>query len=140
MPTNFRQLLRWTWLGVIAVLLYSGWIVYSRYADTRRIDQSQENRRAKSDREIVEKLGSGQLKLLMFYANPPVLKAGKAGLLCYGVSNATQVRIEPPVAGVGVALSRCVEVRPRVNTAYTLIASDGSGNEARQEVTVQIAR
>jgi len=97
-----------------------------------------QQKRAKQDREILEKTGGDELKVLMFYANPPAVSRGERGLLCYGVSNASEVKIEPPVDGVSPSLSRCVEVRPTKNTDFTLKARDGKGREVAQTVTVQV--
>jgi hypothetical protein len=131
-----RKLLKWTWIPVLLVFAYSGWVLYQRKADNERIAAEAERQRADADRKIVEKLGSGRLKILMFYANPPVIRSGEKTLLCYGVSNATAVRIEPNVDGVGPAISRCVEAHPRADTTYTLTA-EGPAN-SRETGTVAV--
>ena len=51
--------------------------------------------KAKADHQIIEKLGRERLKILMFYANPPVVGRGEKGLLCYGVSNARRYASNP---------------------------------------------
>jgi len=63
---------------------------------------------------------------------------GGVTLLCYGVSNAKSVRIDPPVDGVSPSLTRCVEVRPKGETRYTLTAVGGDGKAVSQSVTVRI--
>ena len=131
-----RKLLKWTWIPVLLVFAYSGWVLYQRKVDNERITAEAERQRADADRKIVEKLGSGRLKILMFYANPPVIRSGEKTLLCYGVSNATAVRIEPNVDGVGPAISRCVEAHPRADTTYTLTA-EGPAN-SRETGTVAV--
>jgi hypothetical protein len=78
-------------------------------------------------------------KILQFYARDSVLTEGGKTVLCYGVSDARSVRIDPPVDGVGPALSRCVEVRPKRETLYTLIAEGSDGRAVSQAVDVQIA-
>ena len=93
------------------------------------MEKAAEQKRAAQDRQILEKLGGDQLKILMFYPNPPRITKGERGLLCYGVSNAASVSIEPAVDGVSPALSRCVEIRPTKDTEYTLKARDGQGRE-----------
>jgi hypothetical protein len=133
-----RGLVRWTWIPVVLVVLYSGWILYSRRADNLRIAEEAEQRRAEQDRKILDKLGSGQLKVLMFYANPPVIRRGDRALLCYGVANAKTVRIEPEVDGVGPAISRCVEVVPVKTTSYKLIATDEAGGEQVSSVEIRV--
>ena len=135
-----KQIVKWAWIPVVLAFLYAGWVLYSRQADNRRIAREAEVKRAEQDQKILDKLGGGELKVLMFYANPPVIQRGDRALLCYGVSNAKSVRIEPAVDGVGPSLSRCVEVKPAGDTKYTLIATDESGREEKSELEVKIGR
>ena len=133
-----RKVLRWGWLPVGLAFLYSGWVLYNRSASNRSIDEENQRSRAAKDAKIIEKLGGGELQVVAFYANPPVIRAGSKGLLCYGVVNAKAVRMEPAVPDVGPALSRCVEARPAQTTTYTLIAEDGKGGEARSTATIGV--
>lgn len=133
-----RKLVRWGWLPVALAFCYAGWILYNRGAENRRIESQSEQKRARQDAQLLEKLGGSELKVVTFYANPPVVKQGAKGLLCYGVVNAKEVRIEPAVPDVGPALSRCVEVSPTKTTEYNLIAVDAKGTEARSTTTVTV--
>jgi len=81
---------------------------------------------------------SDPVKILSFYPRDAVVNEGGKTLLCYGVSNAKSVRIDPPVDGVSPALSRCVEVRPKGETRYTLTAEGADGQAASQSLTVHI--
>lgn len=81
---------------------------------------------------------SDPVKILSFYPRETMVTAGDMTLLCYGVSNAKSVRIEPPVEGVSPSLSRCVEVRPKGETRYTLTAVGSDGQTVSQSVTVRI--
>ena len=120
------------------VFAYSGWVLYSRKADNARIAEEAERKAAIADGEVVDKIGGGQLKVLMFYANPPMVAPGEKALLCYGVAGAKSVRIEPIVDGVGPSLSRCVEVSPKASVKYTLIAADEGGLEEKGEVEIKV--
>jgi hypothetical protein len=133
-----KQIVRWTWLPVLLVFVYSGWVLYSRRTDNARIAEEAERKRIVAEGEVVEKLGGGNLKMLMFYANPPIIKSGEKTLLCYGVAGAKSVRIEPNVDGVGPSLSRCVEASPKQTTTYTLIAADTAGVEQKSEIEVRV--
>jgi hypothetical protein len=77
-------------------------------------------------------------KILAFYPREVTVTEGGNTLLCYGVSNAKSVRIDPPVDGVSPALSRCVEIRPKGETRYTLSAVGSDGQTVSQSVTVRI--
>jgi hypothetical protein len=77
-------------------------------------------------------------KILSFYPRDSTVTEGGMTVLCYGVSNAKSVRIDPPVEGVSPALTRCVEVRPpKGETRYTLTAVGPDGQSISQSVTIR---
>jgi hypothetical protein len=133
-----KEIVRWTWIPVLLVFTYSGWVLYSRKSENERIARELEQKQAAADRQVLEKLGSGSLKVLMLYANPPVIRRGQKALLCYGVANATSVRFEPPVDGAGPSLSRCLETHPTKTASYTLIAEDAAKSVEKSPVTVRV--
>jgi hypothetical protein len=135
---NAKRILRWTWLPVGAAVLYAAAVMGMRWQASRAWEEDTRQRQADADRKIVERYGDGELKVLMFYANPALVDAGGKTLLCYGVANATSVRIDPPVQGVGPSLSRCVEVRPATSTEYKLVATGRSEQEASSSVQVDV--
>jgi hypothetical protein len=133
-----KEIVRWTWIPVLLVFTYSGWVLYSRKSENERIARELEQKQAAADRQVLEKRGSGSLKVLMLYANPPVIRRGQKVLLCYGVANATSVRFEPPVDGAGPSLSRCLETHPTKTASYTLIAEDAAKSVEKSTVTVRV--
>lgn len=78
------------------------------------------------------------VKITVFYARDAVVTEGSSTVLCYGVTNATAVKMDPQVDGVSPALSRCVEIRPKSETRYTLTAEGFDGSVASQAVTVSV--
>jgi hypothetical protein len=50
------------------------------------------------------------------------------------------VRIEPPVENVYPALTRCVQVSPRRDTEYKLVAEDGAGHTVSQSFVLKVAQ
>jgi hypothetical protein len=78
------------------------------------------------------------VKITAFYPRDAQVAEGGTTVLCYGVSNAKTVRIDPPVDGVSPALTRCVEIRPKGETTYTLTAEGSDGKAVSQSVTVRI--
>src|SRR5207245_765395 len=94
--------------------------------------------RARANLKIVEMYGSGNLKILNFYATPGAIPRGQKGLICYGVSNAKSVRIDPGVEPLAPSISRCIEIRPAADTKYTLTAEDASGHRAAMSVLVRV--
>ena len=125
-------------MPVAAVVIHAGATALLRWRANRAIDEASALKRAEKNREIVEQLGGGNLKVLMFYASPPVLKRGDKGLLCYGVANAEAVRIEPHVEEIKPALSRCIEVKPSTDTTYTLTATDAAGRAETKTAEVAV--
>lgn len=137
-----RRLLPYTSVAVVLALAYAGWTLLSRRHATRLNEQAVQDEKAKADRKIVQVYGDGHLKVLTFYASPPVLKRGEKGLLCYGVANAKYVRIDPhtdpSVEALMPSLSRCLEVSPKVSTEYTLTAQDTAGKSESRSVAIRV--
>jgi hypothetical protein len=77
------------------------------------------------------------VRITQFYASPPDPEPGAKTLLCYGVENATAVRLDPPVERVWPAAARCFEIEPQAPRAYTLIAERGADRVSK---TLTIAR
>ena len=78
------------------------------------------------------------VKITAFYPRDGIVTEGGKTLLCYGVTNAKSVRIDPPVDGVSPALSRCVEIRPKGETQYTLTAEGADGRIVTQSAVVHV--
>jgi hypothetical protein len=115
--------------GLVAAALYAVWIMTSRGGGSVRGPQ-------KASVPAIDN-GSG-VKIVGFYARDGVVTEGGKTILCYGVSNAKSVRIDPPVEGVWPALNRCVEIRPRGETRYTLTAEGSDGRAVSESLTIQV--
>jgi hypothetical protein len=118
--------------------LYVGWVFFSRWNENRAAEQAAQAARARDNAKIVEMYGSGNLKILNFYTTSATILHGDKTLLCYSVSNAAAVRIEPGVEPLKPSLSRCLEVTPRHDTQYTLTAEDAAGHTATATVAVRV--
>lgn len=125
-------------LAIAAAVVYDGAIFYSRWSSNRRAAEAQAEKQTEQARNVVRMLGGDGLKILSFYAAPGKIARGEHANLCYGVSGAKTVRIEPPVDAVWPALTRCVQVSPRKDTVYKLIAGDESGRSATESVSVTV--
>jgi Gram-negative bacterial TonB protein C-terminal len=77
------------------------------------------------------------VRITQFYAAPPAPHKGEKALVCYGVENADQVRINPPVEKVWPALARCFDYLPVKTTLLTLTASRGAA-QVSQSITVEV--
>ncbi len=78
------------------------------------------------------------VKITEFYARDLIVTEGGSTVLCYGVSDAKSVRLDPPVESITPSLNRCIEVRPRAETRYTLTAVGSDGQTASQSVTIRV--
>ena len=123
-------------LGVLIVLglIYDGFVFWSRASRNREAQQVQTDRAAERERKTAEAYGGLDLKILNFYA---AHEPDRPTDLCYGVTGAKTVRMEPPVDAVWPALTRCVQVSPKKDTEYKLIAQDEAGHTVTRSVSVK---
>lgn len=133
-----RKLLPYTTVASCLAVLYIGYVFYSRYSTNRDIQHRAEEKAAVENERAYEMYGAGQLKLMLFYASPPVVRHGEATKLCYSVSNATKVLIDHGVEAITPSLSHCVDIHPARTTVYTISAADDKGHTASQSVTVEV--
>jgi hypothetical protein len=143
--TPVSPLLRVWLIGGAAILLaalYSGGIIFSRWRDNRALEQEVTAKKTEAERtearRSVEALGGGQFGILSFYAMPGGIRRGGTAQLCYGVSNAKTVRIEPEAGSAWPSYSRCLTVTPEKDTTYTLTAEDSQGNTKTATVFVTV--
>jgi hypothetical protein len=127
-------------LGLLIVMgaIYDGWIFYSRRSENREAAQGQAEKEASQERKAIDAVGGGGLKILDFYAAPGTIRRGEQTNLCYGVSGAKTVTMDPAVDAVWPALTRCVQVSPKKDTEYKLVAEDGAGHSATNTAAVKV--
>jgi hypothetical protein len=127
-------------IGVLiaAGVIYDGAVFYSRWNDARQAKQDQADAEANHDQRVVDALGGDGLRIIAFYANPRIISRGGRIEICYGVTGAKTVRIEPAVGEVWPALSRCMRASPERDTLYRLVAEDGAGHSATQSLPVKV--
>jgi len=140
--SGFRNPLLYTSTLLLVALIYVVGTFYVRRQQNREIEQRAADAAAAKERTndalTVEQLGGSEFKILNFYATPAVVHAGEAVQLCYGVSNAKTVKLEPQTNPVWPSVSRCVDVNPKKTTEYTLTVEDGNGNSKTSALTVQV--
>ncbi len=141
-PAKLASLLRRAIPFLTAILLaavaYDAWVFYSRWSSSRQAQRTEQARQAEDARQTLDALGGGGLKVLSFYAAPGAIRRGGHTSLCYGVTGAQSVRLEPAIESLHPALSYCFEVAPGKDTEYKLIAQDPSGHTATATVTLQV--
>jgi hypothetical protein len=128
------SLVRWmlALLGVLiaAGVIYDSAVFYSRWSDARQAKQQRAAAEANHEQRVVEALGGDGLKIISFYA----VNRGGQTEICYGVTGAKTVRIEPPLGDLWPALSRCMQASLKRDTRYRLVAEDGAGHSATQSL------
>jgi hypothetical protein len=137
--TGFQIYIVVSLVAFLFVGLYVGWVFYSRWAANQAIAEKAAEKERTQDQQTFEAMGGTRFEILVFAANPADLHAGERSSLCYSVSNAKGLKIEPQAEEpVWPAFSRCVHVSPRKNTKYTLTIDDGAGHTKTAIVEVRV--
>ena len=127
-------------VAALAVSLpFLGWVLYAR-GPAGLQTHSAASVAAQRNAQTVAYYGNGQLKVLAFYANPVAVQRGSRALVCYGVSNATSVSIQPSLGETWPSTARCLEVMATKDTEYILTARDNAGHEEARAVTLRVSR
>jgi len=134
-----KRIMPYIGLLILVGLIYDGAIFYSRWSDRQKAEHSLKDAELKKDRKVAQILGNG-MKIISFYAAPGTIARGAHTSLCYGVTGAKSVKLEPPVGEVWPALTRCVPASPRKDTDYTFTADDGAGHTATETITVRVEK
>lgn len=127
---------------LLIAALYVGWIFYSRWQQNQAINVKAAAAAAakeQSDAErVYQEMGGNRFAILNFYANPGSIMPGDTADLCYSVSNAKSVKLEPQSQPVWPAFIHCVQVSPAKTTTYTLTAEDAAGHTLSAKVEVHV--
>ena len=134
-----KKILPFTTVAMIIAALYVAYTFYSRHqSDVEAQQAAAAKQREQQQRTVKTVFGSGEILFNNFSADAGVLKAGAHTQLCYGVENATQVVLDPPVAPVKPAYRNCIEIAPKTTTTYKITASDAAGHSKSQSLTVRV--
>lgn len=134
-----ESILPYTTVAVIIAALYAAWVFYSRHERTQRVQAEIEAARAETRKRVVDQIyGSGAVSFSTFGVDKGQLRRGESTELCYGVVNATSVKIDPPLPDVKVSYYHCIEIRPKATTTYTITAQNAKGETKSESITVQV--
>ena len=141
-PRALRNLWKGFGAAVAIVLCFVGYTFWSRRTENADLAYKQQAAKTAQQREsdaaAVEELGGSDFKIIAFYASPGLIHRGETVDMCYGVSNAKTVKLEPQENPVWPSYSRCVDVKPTKTTIYTLTIDDGAGNTKTQSIEVKV--
>jgi hypothetical protein len=135
---GFRNPLLYTSVLMLVVVFYVAITLLSRRQQNRELEEQAKAKQRQQDSQSVENLGGDRFEILNFYALPGVIHRGDEAQLCYGVSNAKTIKIDPPVESVWPSLNRCLNISPKKDTTYTLTAQDAAGNSKTASLTLQV--
>lgn len=126
----------------LCVALYLAFIFFTRWENNRAFEKrnaarAAEERRA-NDLAAIQELGGSELAIRALYLSPPAIYTGESSQLCYDVSNAKTVTLDPPVGEVWPSHTRCLDVSPKKTTQYTLTIADAKGQSTSQSVELQV--
>lgn len=132
--------LYWIGSGVVLclALAYLGWVFFSRWQTNHEIEERIAAEKRAQAEKTFEGMGGDRFEILAFYASPAVVHRGDEATLCYSVSNAKSVTLQPQSNPVWPAFERCVNVTPSKTTTYTLTATDAAGNTKSSTVVVEV--
>jgi hypothetical protein len=117
-------------------------VMVSRWQDRRNIErqaaESRAEKQRQNDRLAVGQLGGKEFAIVSFYASPGTIRRGESAQLCYGVTNAKSVRLEPQTEPVWPSTARCISIKPAKSTTYTLTIEDAAGKTQSADVQVKV--
>ncbi len=128
----------YTAVAVLIAALYVGWTFYSRAQSAKESEQAIQAKQEESRKRVNEQIfGSGEIKVTTFLADPGHLAKGQSAQLCYGVVNATALKLDPvPDEPVTPTARHCIEISPKKTTLYTLTATNDKGQSESKTLTV----
>ena len=122
------KLVRIMWVPLLLSVVYTGWVFWQRHPSAPAPVLA---------RDPLAKYGNS-VKILQFYAGRREIAPGGKAEVCYGVVNATAVRLDPPVERVWPAMSRCFEITPAKSTRYTLTAEGADHTSISESIEIAV--
>ena len=132
------KLLAYTTVILILTAAYVAWVMASRWQERRNAEQAAKQAEIEQDKTTIDMLGGDKLRIIQFSAQPKIVKPGERALVCYGVTNAESVRIEPHIDDITPSLSRCLEVFPKRTIEYKITAQDSHGHTVTKSLMLKV--
>jgi hypothetical protein len=117
---------------------YVGIVFYTRWHSDRVMQERAADAKRDEAKKVFDGMGGDRFDILRFFPYPGEVKRGDSTMLCYGVSNAKSVTLEPQPNAVWPAFDRCISVSPKKTTTYTFTATDAAGHTKSATVTVEV--
>jgi hypothetical protein len=121
----------------LAVVYLVG-VFYTRWHGERLVQEQTAAAKREQDQRVFQMMGGDRFDILKFFPYPGEIQRGDSTMLCYSVSNAKSVTLEPQSNAVWPAFERRVSVAPKKTTTYTLTATDAAGHTKSATATVEV--
>jgi cytoskeletal protein RodZ len=134
-----KTIFKFSWIVVLIVALTVVGIFYSRWQENRDIAERAAEQQREQASKVAEGLGGNNFEIMSFYASPGATHRGDSVAICYGVSNAKTVEIEPKLPEpTWPSPTRCISVEPKKTTTYTLTATNAAGQKKTSSLTIEV--
>jgi hypothetical protein len=135
-----KRILRYSWFLVGAAVLVVAWTFFSQWMESRKLAGEAAAKKQRADSAAAEMMGGNRFEILQFYAYPSIVARGQSTDMCYSVSNAKSVKLDPPAVEVWPSQMRCIDIKPEKTTDYTLTIFDDAGKSKTQTITITVAK
>lgn len=132
------RILPYTSVLLVVVALYVALIFYGRWSAAREAEQQAAAAKLQADKNVAAALGGSDVVKLLNFNGPRLAKRGQTINLCYGVSNAVSVTVEPHIEDTKPSYMHCMQTVIQKDTTYTLTAKDAAGHTMGGSLTVHI--
>ena len=120
-------------------ICYVGWTLFSRWQYDRAVAEKAAAAKRAQAQQTFQGMGGNRFEILDFYASPTLISRGNSASLCYSVSNAKSVALDPPSnVTLWPSYERCVSVSPSRTTTYTLTATDAAAHTKSAQATIEV--
>ena len=137
---GLRMIAHYSWYLVAAVAILVALTFVYRWEQTRKVVREAAEKQRQMAAADAELMGGNRFEILQFYAYPAIIHPGEDTQICYGTSNAKDVKLDPPVANVWPSMMRCFSVTLKKSTDFTLTITDAAGHTKTQTISVSVQR
>ena len=137
---RLKAILPYTTTLLVIAIFYVAWTFYSRYRDNQQALKAAAQKKAQQEQDVNSRIfGSGEVKINQFYAGTGLLTHGQTTQICYGVVNASTVKMDPPVGeSLKPSWGHCTEIAPKKTTTYTITVADAAGHSKTSSLTIRV--
>jgi hypothetical protein len=134
-----KKILPYTTIALLFAIAYVGYTFYARHqSDVEAQAHIEAQQQAARKRTLDAVFGDGEIKFTSFSIDTQSLKRGETARLCYGVENATTVKMDPPIEQLKPTYQHCMDISPTKTTKYTITADDGKGHSKSESLELPV--